>query len=324
MTTQEILVPTDGSPTSVRALGYAAVLAERTGARIHIVNVDEREPKLSEVIAIRESDILDDLHADLLPRHDEFEDDEELDLDDFPEQTIQRTIICRSAAEGIVTYANENDIDIIIMGTHGRSGFERAVMGSVAEEVVRTASCPVLTACPRAGDIDPTHPIRPEVATILVPVDLSSATEEVIERAARAAKIFNASVELFHIIERVSLPPAYGVGAPALDTEAIERRAHKFLEEQASALENSGISVRVNVQSGHAATSILERVESDRPGLVVIGTHGFRGIKRAILGSVAEQVIRHAESPVLTIRTDHEGGEESRLRTTTSSVLSDE
>lgn len=309
MTLQKILVPTDGSETAERALSYALAVASRTDAQIHIVNVEEREPELSEVIAIRESDIVDTLHADLSDR-----DGESVMPDEDTEPTIQRTVICPSAANGIVTYADEHDIDLIVMGTHGRSGLTRAVMGSVAEEVVREASCPVLTACPRVSEVDIGAGEEPNPDPILVAVDLSPASDEVIGAAAQVASLFGASMKLLHVVERVSLPPAYGVGASSLNNEAVLARARQALQKKADTLADRGISASVHVETGHAATTLLDAVEDEDPGLAVVGTHGFQGVKRVILGSVAEQVIRRAACPVLTVRTPHGSADDESPR----------
>lgn len=311
MTIREILVPTDGSNTAVRALGYAIALADRTDARIHIVNVEEREPQLSEVIAIQESDILADLHADLSSDEQPVDGELRIEAEHIPDRTVQRTVVCPSAARGILTYADEHDIDVVVIGTHGRSGIQRAMMGSVAEEVVRKAHCPVLSVCPNAGEVDPAAGLQPHLDRILTAVDLSPATDLVIDQSARIAELFGADVELLHIVERVTLPPAYGVGASSLNNEAIEERAARDLEKRAGRLGERGIDTSVHVVSGHASSSILARIDETDPDLVVLGTHGFTGVKRVILGSVAEQVVRRAPCPVLTTRTSHREDEKA-------------
>jgi nucleotide-binding universal stress UspA family protein len=137
--TTTILVPTDGSPCADRACTYATHLADALGAQIHVVHVApaDEQPGSDWLrdVAISEADVCDDLFA-LAAAPEAMPD---------AEQVVHRTAYHDDPADGILRYAQEHDVDLIVMGTHGRTGAARLVLGSVAESVLRAATCPVLT-----------------------------------------------------------------------------------------------------------------------------------------------------------------------------------
>jgi nucleotide-binding universal stress UspA family protein len=137
--TTTILVPTDGSPCADRACTYATHLADALGAQIHVVHVApaDEQPGSDWLrdVAISEADVCDDLFA-LAAAPEETPD---------AEAVAHRTAYHDDPADGILRYAREHDVDLIVMGTHGRAGAARLVLGSVAESVLRAAPCPVVT-----------------------------------------------------------------------------------------------------------------------------------------------------------------------------------
>lgn len=143
-TVKRILVPTDFSETADKALAYAKELAPKLGASLHLVHVYSDPYAVAacapEVYAPAPAEVrqraLEEVRERLFER-----------LDEAEEQRFRgsRGIIRGLIAPQIVDYANNNDIDLIVIGTHGRRGVAHLLLGSVAEHVVRTASCPVLT-----------------------------------------------------------------------------------------------------------------------------------------------------------------------------------
>lgn len=284
-----ILFPTDGSACAAQAHQHAVDLADRHQATLHVLHVEEHTVDWSDVIDIRTDDVLADLHGTL-------------PTDDAPEgapATVQQhTITHPSPAHGILVYAAEHDIDVIVMGTHGRRGISRAVMGSVAEEVVRHAECPVLTIRTRDNET-----AVPYFNHIVVPVDFSSHMPALLRHAEALAAAYDVPLHILHVIERIVLPTAYGIQPPELDLSSMRVAAREAISPYVERLEAHGLEVHTHFRDGYPATEILDAAlaNSGAP-LLVLATHGRTGLKRLLLGSVAEKVIRRAPCPVFTVK----------------------
>lgn len=136
--------------------------------------------------------------------------------------------------------------------------------------------------------------------SILVPTDFSLVGEHAVGYAYELAKVLHADIHLLHVCE-----PVVDVGVVSLELntmDQVERRAHAKLEQTRSVRAGSGLSVSCLVEVGHGATEIIRAAERLHVGLIVMGTHGRRGLRRALLGSVAESVLRSAPCPVLVVR----------------------
>ncbi len=281
-----ILFPTDGSSCAQAAHDRAATLAELHDAELHVLNVVEERTNnldnLSELIDIRREDILSELHIPVGKA--------------TREPVREEQVTHPSAAGGILQYARTHDIDLIVMGTHGRRGVKRLLMGSVAEEVVRLANCPVFTVCHegRAADI--------EGGRILVPLDFSEHSEALVAHGAALAEQFEAAIDLLHVVERMALPLVYGVEGDVFAMDDVRGRTADALAERAAPLQDDGIDVQTHLRVGHPAHSILDFIEERDTSMVVIATHGRTGIQHLLLGSVAEKVVRMASCPVFTVK----------------------
>ena len=185
--------------------------------------------------------------------------------------------------------------ELVVMGTHGRTGLDRVLLGSVTEKVIRHARCPVL-AVPARGQVSEFH-------HVLCPVDFSDSSRQAVALAAELAAPGGAGITLLHVVE---LPVTYS-GDPHIEgfIEDLDKRAARLLEEWAWDLKTK-VSVPVAVRSriGSPGAQILSVLDSDATlDLVVMGSHGRTGLRRVLLGSVAEKVVRHAARPVLVART---------------------
>ena len=184
---------------------------------------------------------------------------------------------------------------LVVLGTHGRTGLDRVMMGSVAEKVVRHAPCPVLTV-----------PARGQVSAfrhVLCPIDFSESSRRAVALAAELVARGGPGIVLLHSIE---LPVSYS-GEPRVEgfAEALDKRASDLLEDWARDL-RTRVSVPVTTRSriGSPGAQVLAVLDDDRTfDLVVMGSHGRTGLRRALLGSVAEKVVRHARCPVVVART---------------------
>lgn len=192
----------------------------------------------------------------------------------------------------ITTLLEREGFDLCVIGSHGRTGLSRLVIGSVAEKVVRHASCSVLTVHADGER----YPFR----HALVPVDFSARSAHAFDLA-KEVVVRDGRVTLLHVIE---LPVPFGGAIPTEFALDLDRRASDALEKEARrepTFQRPAIDTSSRV--GNPGSQILHALESDATiDLVVMGSEGRTGIKRALLGSVAEKVVRHAHVPVLVVR----------------------
>lgn len=189
--------------------------------------------------------------------------------------------------------------DLIVMATRGRTGIGQLVMGSVTASVLRTARVPVLAL--RAGQAD--RPLT-AVKRILWATDLSPASEGAWRYALLLADMLSAEVCLLHVVSATQV-----VGAPDLPVpfpmdwlEAELAARDRDLASRQGEVEARGLAARRKVTVGAPAATILSEADAERADLIVMGTHGRRGLSHVLLGSVAEAVIRRAPCPVLAVQ----------------------
>ena len=285
------LVPTDFSAPSEAALGYARTLAGTFGGALHVLHVLD-----SEFLRVALGDPHDQETAALRQLHDRLTDDDRRRFRAF-------AIVERSdePADAIASYARTHDIDVIVMGTHGRTGMKHLLAGSVAEKVVRTAPCPVLTLRDTASGQGGARPAR-----ILVPTDYSAPSDAALACARRLAAQFGSSLHILHVLEEVAASSAFGsefymgdspdVRAARLK-DAQERLAHRVIPGG-----QSQVHTTAEVVSGRSAQAIVDSAANGNFDLIVMGTHGRSGVAHLLMGSVAETVVRTASCPVLTVR----------------------
>jgi nucleotide-binding universal stress UspA family protein len=207
-------------------------------------------------------------------------------------------------ADVIVAAATEAGAGLICMGTHGRTGPGRLLFGSVAEEVLRTAPCPVLTARdapPPAEQAGADGAVLWPLKTILFPTDFSENSAGAFGLACALARDHRARLVALHVTDVTDL--AYtGYGAPGAPLE--ERGYLKAARQNLEGLEpGPGVKLDRRLEEGDPAGEVLRVAAETGADLIVLGTHGRTGLRHLLLGSVAEQVVRKATSPVLTVRT---------------------
>lgn len=289
-----ILWPTDFSRCAKQALGHAVYWAREYDAELHALHV---------VILLQNN-----LHY--------FPNEEAINkqLKDLGEHQLSSTIQALQAddlkikpaqvrgistAPAILGYARENDIDLIVMGTHGRRGLGHLFLGSVAEEVVRLASCPVLT----IREQETPAPVE-MMKRILVPVDFSEHSQQALIYAKKIATLYNARLQLLHVVEEVIHPACYMASGPSVLAFKPELKAGAQQEMKKLLKETTGpeVAADFHVIEGRAAVDIVNFAKNDHSDLIVIATHGRTGIEHMLLGSVTEKVVRRAPCPVFTVR----------------------
>jgi nucleotide-binding universal stress UspA family protein len=199
----------------------------------------------------------------------------------------------------ICAVATESHADLIVLGTRGKTGLEHLLLGSTAERVVIKAPCPVFTVC-HTGDAA-WAPHSAGFQHILAPVDFSDCSLDALEYAVQIAQQFKATVTILHVLEPVS----YGLDLTLIHRSERERtraRLETELDALAHAIALEGLTVHRAIRGGTPADSLLHFIDENRCDLVVMGTHGRRGVSHLVNGSVAESVLRRAACPVLTVK----------------------
>jgi nucleotide-binding universal stress UspA family protein len=208
-----------------------------------------------------------------------------------------------SSYREILVQADRLGADLIVMGTHGRSGFDRLMIGSVTEKVLRRARVPVLTVPSHAADVDPLGP--PAFQRILCAVDFSDCSLLAIAHAAALAQEANSTFTIVHVAEL--LPVAYEptIATPfdfELNRPALEEAARGHLKRIVPAGIREQCRVEDVVVSGKPYVEILKVAGERRADLIVLGVHGYGVLDRLVFGSTAGHVVRQATCPVLTVR----------------------
>ena len=297
-----ILVPLDGTSFAERALPLAARLACSTDAVLHLVRI--HVPHVQPPISL-EGSVSD-------PQQDALRWDAERTyltrirrgLAVVSVASARIAVLDGAVAEAVADYAAVNQIELIVMSTHGRRGLGRAWLGSVGDALLRRSPAPVLLVRP-ADDREIAAPEGPP--RILVPLDGSPLAEEILEHALVLGRSLGARYSLLFVVNPLALmgdlptvlPPGMFLGAAA--SHVAEARA--YLAERARPLKDLGLEVETKVVESEAiADAIL--TESARQGcaFVAMATHGRSGLSRFVLGSVAAQVVHGANAPVLLYR----------------------
>lgn len=295
---EKILVTLDGSSFSEWALSYAVDLAQRTDAALELASVHEPIPSFS----------YDEWEAAALDWTEEYLDRKREELREELSTPVDAWVGTGQILESILGHANTVGADLIVAATHGRGAVSRAWLGSVADGLIRRASQPVLLIRPEKGE-QPPEEVR--FRRIVLPLDGSGFAESVKEKAVRLARLYDAELHLVRVIAYpIEIASPYLPHTVQMNQEVVDEAkaaAKSYLENICRDLSGDGVSaeshVVVDSQAGQAICAAAEEIEAD---LVVMATHGRGGLKRALLGSTADKVIRSARIPVLVQRPDFE------------------
>jgi len=299
---KNILFATDFSPCSQAAIPYMCAIAEAYGSTIHVVHVLAPEPML-------------ELPLDMSP---------ELDADRDVAQSMLKALLAGKPFGNIPSTATavrgplwdvlaasieEKSIDLIVLGTHGRHGLKKFVLGSIAEQVFRLARCPVLTVGPQATN---EGVVNGSFGTILFATDFSFGSQDALPYAVSLARANNSRLVLVHAVtSSMELVPA-GFGnlasapvevSPEFIAEALAV-ARQQLEELVPEETILGLKHEAIVERGPAAKTILEVAKNKQASLIVMGAHraSVNSIVSHLPWATASTVVCRAHCPVLTVR----------------------
>ena len=300
----QLLVTLDGSEFGEHALPFAKSIAEKTGASVNLSHVSccdaptdllQNTPFQYEGVSM---EAYEEKHAE--ERRGYLGGLADALQADLPGQKVDSSLLEGYVTEALERQAKEIDAKLVIMTTHGRTGVSRAWLGSVADSLVRNSSFPLLIIRPlEDGKTFPSTRFE----HVLVPLDGSAVGEKILEPTVELGKAMGSRFTLLHVVA-----PHVSVGArvsplPAGHLRQRLEKAEAYLSGVQERLKGDGIEAEVMLESHFApARAILNTADAQNADLIAIATHGYTGVKRAILGSVTDKVLRGAKWPLLLDR----------------------
>jgi nucleotide-binding universal stress UspA family protein len=295
---RHILCPVDFSDLSRRALDHAIAVAKWYGSRLtvlYVYHVPTTGIALSS-LPVAEAVLLSPADREQLRQQ----------LKGFaPSDALKNVPVECLVAEGDVAtevLAEAETADMVVLGTHGRSGFEHLILGSVAEKVVRKAHCPVMTIPPAASDA--TKAVPSIFHRIVAGVDFSDASLHALKYALSLAEEADAHLTVLRVVEvprelaEWAAESDEGKGYVKRWKELALTRLHDVVPDDVRVY----CHVEERVETGQPYRELLRVAAEQSAGLIVIGAHGHNVLDRMFFGSTAQHVVRHAACPVLTIR----------------------
>jgi nucleotide-binding universal stress UspA family protein len=311
---ETMLVPTDFSEESQKAIAYARALLNHFPATVHLVYVHDIDFAYA-VPALMGSAPL--LSSEDVERHLRKDLDKLAKKLELPGSVAERHVRTGRAYREICGLASEIGAELIVIATHGRTGLKRLMLGSTAERVVQHAPCPVLVVREREREFVETGKGKEAalyIGKVLVPLDFSDSSREGLLYAISFAKRFGASLILLHAIQVMPFIPANGpaaherIPAPGVIERSARLRARKFLKQ----VDFAGVKYKMEIQSGTPAHEICRFAENANVELIITATHGQTGLAHVLIGSTAEHVVRYAHSPVLVVPTTEASAQRQR------------
>ena len=296
-----LLVPLDGSKTAEKGLPYARFLAARLKLAVELLEVID----IVEIAKLLTPDKAHHLNTVVENRIRSSEQYLRTVASTFAGVDVKCTVEKGAAAEMIIDKAAADKGTLINMATHGYSGIKRWLLGSIAEKVLRGATNPLLLI--RATEEAKTEG-EANLRSVIVPLDGSELAESVLPTVAKLAKKLNLEIILFRAytipLSAFAVDPdGYYVAADEKLIAGMRDEAVAYLEKKTEAMKKLGVDkVSYVAEYGLAADEIISFARKTPDNLIAMCTHGHSGVKRWVLGSVTEKVVRHSGDPVLVIR----------------------
>jgi nucleotide-binding universal stress UspA family protein len=300
---KHILIPIDSQPLSQHTAKMGLEVARQFAAQVTMVHVLEVHPMFALQTEFAASGVVLAEAQKLLEPWVALAEQQGLKLETkiLEDET-------GNVAASITTAAEEWNSDLILMGTQGREGFDRLLVGSVAERVARTANQPVMLLRGTAEVIK----VNP-ILSLLVSIDGSLEGQVALKTAGELAAQLGIGLHVLHVVPDMPLPMSDGLGfgtllyQPEPWLEALNNQSRAIIEKAKATLESilkpEHLETSMVQQNGQRiAQVILKFAREHGSSLIVLGTHGRSGIDRLLLGSIADGVIHHADVPVLLVR----------------------
>lgn len=272
---KKILVPTDFSKDAEKALKVAAQIARKNNSEIYLLHM--LELPLQEVDALHDQSPLPEALFFMKLAHKKFE---ELMASDYLKGlTVYETIKQDSAFSGVIEKCHEHDIDMIVMGSHGATGFKEMFIGSNAEKVVRTSDIPVLVIKNDHENFGVDH--------FVFASDFKKDNKETYKQATKVAESFGAQIHLLMV----------NTANNFTTTSKAKQRILDFIE--GHSFENYTLNIYNDESVEKGILNFSKEINAD---LIGISTHGRQGISHFFNGSISEDLVNHAKRPVITFK----------------------
>ncbi len=289
-----LFVPVDFSEFSDKAVEMALLLAEKFASNItlaHVIVLFQEEAN--------EEKRLEQYEAFVKEREEHIHQKMEVQFPRGESTNVNVDFVVLrgfSPADSLLEYIQDHHCDLVVMGTHGRTGLKHFIHGSVAEKLVRVSPVPVLTVHRSVN--------KYAIKKILAPIDFSVYSQQAIEQAVSFAEQFQAKITFMHVVEQEIYPSFYDYPLEIIpeEDEQIQQVVLKNMEEFVADQVDESLVDGFVVQRGAAHKQIVEYTRENPVDLLVISTHGLTGLDYLLLGSTAEKVIRWAPCPVLTVK----------------------
>jgi nucleotide-binding universal stress UspA family protein len=299
---RSILVPLDGSAFAEQALPLASEIARRAGAILEIVHVHMLLPLMSTAFEFPVVEVeLDTAQRQQEKQYLEGVVTKIRETGGVPVTAVQ---LDGAVASAIQSHAEATSVDLIVLTSHGRGAMGRLWLGSVADRLMRNSRIPILLVRPPTETSAPKSVLR----KFLIALDGSRLAERILEDALALGAALGAEFELVLVVEPVlqSLDPSALGTLP--DITDIETKLHQegaaYLTRMAGELSQKGRPVAAThvVHSPRVAQALIDQAASSGCDLIALATHGAGGVKRMLVGSVADMIVRTSQHPVLVVR----------------------
>ena len=294
---KSILVPTDFSDASLESAKFVMRLCKQVNTNAHVLHSIDASPfaMYGDYTGWQEIRVTDEVRENA---------DKELDkfirkLGTDAPVSGKNVVTTDDVATSICEAAKTEGASLIAMSTHGRSGINRVLLGSVTEQVLRNAPCPVLTTRPKsiAGDGD--------IKSIVCTTDFSKPAMACAKLAVETAKTLGAKLTILHVIdeEQLALLHAHPMLSEYINKETLKEHTQASLDKFTKEL---GLDPKENAVlysfKGHSGDGVVDYTDNNSTDMIIMSTHGYSGAKHLLLGSVTERVVRRASCPVLATR----------------------
>ncbi len=288
---ERILCPSDFSDFSERAYDYGLSLARHYNAELYLLHVVRPV-----IIGYPEYAVPDSVNT----FYGELSEYAEEQLREFAKVHaaggVQAKVVVEEGVvtESIIDFAKDNSVDMIVMGTHGRRGFQRLTLGSVTERVLRKAGCPVLAVRRPAHDfVAPGSKGEPvNLRKILFCSDFSECSQRALQYALSLAAEYRSELSLLHVLEHLPSPQ---------EREAENNRIVRRLEEDVPEEMRGCCTIKPVVGAGRPYEEIVKLAAQDQTDLVVVGVRGRNVLDLALFGSTTHRVLQLGSCPVLAV-----------------------
>jgi nucleotide-binding universal stress UspA family protein len=292
-----MLIPLDGSNVAEQVLPYARFVAKALTIPVELLGIVDPVP-LADFSEVWQGPDVDRLVAEEMTGTTRYL---ETTARSFEGGQVKCSVLRGTPEEVIIEQAAGDEKTLIVMATHGRSGIQRWLLGSVADKVLHGATNHLLLV--RASDTGRTDG-EAILKTVIVPLDGSSLAEKALSCVEDLAKKMKLEIVL---MRAYALPPAfsadeYGTYTDELVTQ-LEAEARDYLAEKVKEMKGKGFgNVSSVLNLGYGAQDIIALARKTPDNFIAMSTHGRSGMRRWMLGSVTERVVRHSGDPVLIIR----------------------